>query len=98
MINVLTALAPLLKDIVSHIATGTKKTAQGVSMVLDGRVGLALVGVWLYPFFTVFLPFLQEYTLRGFDALRQLPDWYIDFIVVMSAALVGVAGYKRRRT
>lgn len=98
MINVLTALAPLLKDIVSHITTGTKKTAHGVATVLDGRVGLALVGIWLYPFLTVFLPFLQEYTLRGFAALRQFPDWYIDFIVIMSATLVGVAGYKRRRT
>lgn len=97
MIHILTAVTPFLRDLLSHFTSGTKKTVHGVSTALDGRVGLALVGIWLYPFITVFLPFLQEYTLRGFAAVRQLPDWYIDFIVIMSAALVGVVGYKRRR-
>tara|TARA_Y100000994_G_C15703663_1_gene446409 strand:+ start:7101 stop:7397 length:297 start_codon:yes stop_codon:yes gene_type:complete len=97
VIQILTAVTPFLRDLLSHITSGSKKTVHGVSTALDGRVGLALVGIWLYPFFTMFLPFVQEYTLRGFEALRQLPDWYIDFIMVLSAALVGVVGYKRRR-
>lgn len=97
MIQILTAVTPFLRDLLSHVTSGTKKTAHGVTTALDGRVGLALVGLWLYPFITMFLPYLQGFTLRGFEALRQLPDWYIDFIMVMSAALVGVAGVKRRR-
>lgn len=97
MIQILTAAAPFLRDLLTHATSTTKKAAGGVSAALDGRVGLALVGLWLYPFITMFLPYLQEYTLRGFDAVRQLPDWYIDFIMVLSAAFVGVAGYKRRR-
>lgn len=98
MIQVITALVPLLRDVASNVMGKTKETAKGVTRALDGRVGLVLMAVWLYPFFTMFVPYLQGFTLRGFEAVRQLPDWYIDFIMIMSAALVGVAGFKGRRS
>ncbi|WP_218397993.1 hypothetical protein [Alteromonas lipotrueae] len=97
MIQILTAIAPILRDLVNNLTSGTKKAAQGVSTALDGRVGLALIGMWCYPFISVFIPYLQAYTMRGFVEVRQMPDWYIDFIMVLSGALVGVAGYRRRQ-
>lgn len=97
MINVLAPLVPIVADLLGKVTNTGKKAAHGISVAFDGRVGLALVCLWLYPFITLFLPYLQTYTIDGFKALESAPDWYVDFIVVFSAALVGVAGYKGRR-
>lgn len=92
---IITAAVPIVKSIVSHFASGTKKTAGALASAASGRAGLAIVCIWCYPFISSFIPFLQPYTITGFEVIDTLPAWYTDYFVGISVAYVGAHEIRR---
>lgn len=46
--------------------------------------------VWAAPLILCFVPGGQEYALAGFEALKQMPDWYTYVLVTIVLASFGI--------
>ena len=46
--------------------------------------------LWSLPFVGLFLPWTQPYVFAGFEAMGQVPEWYVYGFCTISGAAAGV--------
>lgn len=95
----LTALLPVIANTVSNWVGGmteaTKTKAAAVAENMKARAGsfgeVYLLVIWSYPFVSLFVPGLAEYTYNGFEQISNLPEWYANGFITISFTWFGVS-------
>lgn len=49
-----------------------------------------VLATFLWPFWGVFVPGLQDYVLTGFEYLAKVPYWWVGLTVTLSLAIYGI--------
>ena len=55
----------------------------------SSKSDIYLIVIWTYPFWSSFVPYLAPYTKQGFEQLSQLPGWYTNVFISITAAVFG---------
>jgi hypothetical protein len=67
-----------------------KAKIANVNSHLAGWSDEYLILVWGYPFITMFIPALSPATIKGFEQIALLPDWYIGGFISITFSVFGI--------